>query len=816
MRIVSFIVTLITTIALIIVLNVPMGGVPPLGRFISPQQGFWQNAEPANKNFSSSYNFPALKKPADVYFDERLVPHIFAEEETDAYFIQGFLHAKFRLWQMEFQTYAAAGRLSEVLGAGPDSAYLNNDRNMRRLGMVYGARRSLVEMEKDDDTRKQIDAYTAGVNSYIDALTQSDLPLEYRLLNYSPEKWTNLKTALFMKYMSYDLTGAENDIEYTNAKSFFSREDFNKLYPAFQDSLDPIVPRGTVFPEPAEHPQIPADADSLYFHWKGVASVQTQKTDKDNGSNNWAVAGTKTRSGRPILCNDPHLGLNLPSLWYEMQINTPSYNVYGVSFPGAPAIVIGFNDSIAWGVTNAARDVRDYYKIQFQDATRARYRYNGQWKSAELQIEKYLMKDGSAFYDTVAYTVFGPVMYDDAYNGKGRSKNNSGLAVRWRAHDASNELKTFTLLDRARNYQDYEAAISYFKCPGQNFVFASKQGDIALWQQGLFPAKWKSQGNFIMPGTDSAYRWQANIPHSENPHLLNPPRGFVSSANQLPADSAYPYYLGGSYDLYRGIIINRYLSGMSDITPADMQQMQMDNYNVFAETALPLLFKYVNENDLSADEKKYLALLHQWKRRNDNEEQAPIIFTSWYDSLQHMVWGDELSRQPAPMVMPEAYTLIEALLKDSAFSFIDNINTPAIETLSQVVTASFKSAVPAFKEMEALNLFSWTKHKDAGIRHLLRLEPLSRFHLNTGGGLNIINATKQFHGPSWRMIVQMTDTTEAYGVYPGGQSGNPGSKYYDDFVDHWANGHYYKLWVMKKADEMNDHIRFKMHFANDE
>ena len=815
MRIISFTVALTVTLAFIIVLNNPFGSIPPLGKFISPQQGFWQNAEPVNKDFSANLSFPALKKPVEVYLDERLVPHVFAEDENDLFFVQGYLHAKFRLWQMEFQTHAAAGRLTEILGPGPDSAYLNNDRNMRRLGLVYGAKNSLAEMEKDDETKKQINAYTAGVNSYISSLTESDLPLEYRLLSYYPEKWTNLKTALFLKYMSYDLTGYETDIEYTNAKSFFSESDFNKLYPAFQDSMDPIVPRGIAFPAAAIHPVAPANADSLYFNWKDSESVHSSKTDKDNGSNNWVLSGARTKSGRPILCNDPHLGLNLPSLWFEMQITTPSFNAYGVSFPGAPAIIIGFNDSIAWGVTNAARDVRDYYKIKFKEGTNAQYWFNNKWKDAVLNIETYLMKDGSAFYDTVAYTVFGPVMYDNEYNGRARASNNQNVAVRWRAHDPSNELKTFTLLDKARNYNDYEAAITHFTCPGQNFAFASKAGDIAVWQQGSFPAKWKGQGNFIMPGTDSAYMWQANIPHEENPHLINPSRGFVSSANQLPADTSYPYYLSGSYDLYRGVMINRYLSGMSGATADDMKKMQTDNYNLFARTALPVLLGHIDERSLPADEKRYLDIVRQWNRRNDNEERGPIIFTTWFDTFEQMVWNDELSRQPPPYVLPEPYTLIEALLKDTAFSFIDNINTREKETLTELVTASFKKSVPVFKNAERSGKFAWSRFKDSGVRHLLRLAPLSRFHLNTGGGLNVINATKQFHGPSWRMIVQLTDSTEAYGIYPGGQSGNAGSKFYDSFVDAWARGDYYPLLVLKKSDENNERIKWKMHFAND-
>lgn len=815
MRIIYFVISLLLTVALIIGLDNPIGNIPPLGSFVSPQHGFWQNAEPADKDFNADINLPGIKNKATVYFDERLVPHLFAEEEEDAFFVQGYLHAKFRLWQMEFQTHVAAGRLSEILGAGTDSAYLNNDRNMRRLGMVYGAKRSLETMERDPVIRSILNAYTQGVNSYIAQLTVSTLPLEYRLLHYYPEKWTNLKTALFLKYMSFDLTGNENDIEYTNAKSFFSEEDFNKLYPLIQDSLYPVIPRGTVFDAPAVKPVAPASADSLYFQWKDSARIHPVKTDKDNGSNNWVAAGTKTRSGRPILCNDPHLGLNLPSLWYEMQITTKSINTYGVSFPGAPAIIIGFNDSIAWGVTNAARDVRDYYRIRFKDASQTEYFFNGEWKKATLQTEDYLIRGGDSFRETVAYTVFGPVMYDRHYSGGGRLSHAESLAVQWKAHEGSNELKTFYLLNRSANYHDYLAAIRDFKCPGQNFVFAGKNGDIAIWQQGEFPAKWKRQGDFIMPGTDSSYTWRESVPQQENPHLLNPAHGFVSSANQKPADTTYPYYLGGSYDVYRGLIINRFLSGMEDITIADMQRLQTNNYNVFAETALPFLLKHLKESELGAEDRKYLDIVKQWNWFNDPGEKGPTIFTTWFELLEQFIWNDELARAPAPVIKPESYTLIDALKKDSAFSFIDNINTPERESLEDRVTQAFRKAVAYLAPKGGEGSLAWGKYKDTGIRHLLRLEPLSRFHINVGGGVNIINAAKQYQGPSWRMIVQLTDKTEAFGVYPGGQSGNPGSRYYDNFIGDWTAGKYYSLWFMEAQEQNDKRIRFVMKFGKE-
>ena len=206
-------------------------------------------------------------------------------------------------------------------------------------------------------------------------------------------------------------------------------------------------------------------------------------------------------------------------------------------------------------------------------------------------------------------------------------------ALRWKAHDPSNELLTFNKLNHANNYSDYIAAISNFQVPGQNFAFASKSGDISIREQGAFPAKWRRQGDFLMPGTDSSFMWQGIIPSDENPQILNPLRGFVSSANQLAADESYPYYLAGDANVCRGIIINRKLSQMNGITIKDMQQLQTDNYNVFAEMARPALLKYIDESKLPADQIKYLNQFKSWNLVSDVDEKGPTIFTTWWDSL---------------------------------------------------------------------------------------------------------------------------------------------------------------------------------------
>lgn len=798
MKIVAFIFFGAITSFLILFFNSSIVLPVPLGKLLSPQEGLWQNAEAYDEDFSAQLSFPQLKGKVKVYFDARLVPHVFADNENDAFFVQGYLHAKFRLWQMEFQTRAAAGRLSEILGP----ITIDYDRDKRRLGMVYAAENSLKEIENDPESLAQCDNYTAGVNAFIERLNEGTLPVEYKLLGYKPEKWTNLKSALFMKYMALELAGYERDFEMTNAKSVFSSADFNKIYPIVMDSLDPIVPKDSIFPKPAINLKIPSTANSLYFDNKDSTTIDEQKPNPDNGSNNWAVGGKKTKTGSPILCNDPHLGLNLPSIWYEMEISTPSFNAYGATFPGAPSIIIGFNDSCAWGFTNAMRDVRDYYEMKFRDESRQQYWFDSSWKQTSFRIEDIKVKGQPDYFDTVAYTNLGPVMYDKKFSG-GRNTNEKNYAVRWKAHDPSNELKLFVLLNRAKNYKDYLQAIRYLHTPGQNCIFASKSGDIAIWDQGRFPAKWYRQGDFVMPGTDSSYLWQAMIPQRENPHLINPERGFVSSANQLPADTSYPYYLGGSYPPFRAIEINKRLEAMNNITPQDMMKLQTDNYNIFGEMAAPVLIKNMKVGELSSQEKKYFNILKNWDYRNDTASKGATLFVVTWDSLETRIWSDEFQKTGLELLWPSESTLFDVIQKYPDFKFFDDINTPQIETLSDDVTKAFKEACAVIKSADENGKMEWAKFKDTRVEHLARIDAFSRLHLPIGGGTNTINAAKEQHGPSWRMVVSLTPQTEAWGIYPGGQSGNPGSRFYDDFVTDWALGNYYQLWVMK-ATEVND------------
>lgn len=697
---------------------------------------------------------------------------------------------------MDFQIYAASGRLCELVG----KKAINLDREKRRTGMVYGAKKSLEKINEEPETKKIITAYTNGVNAYVNSLTYKTMPIEYKLLDYKPEEWTMLKTALLLKYMAEMLTNMENDFELTNTLQLFGKETTDLLFPDYIDTLQsPIIPVGNVWDFEKENidsiPKTPAT---------GLIPSTFKKLDEKDpgtGSNNWAVSGSKTKSGKPILCNDPHLGLNLPSIWYEMQLHTPTVNVYGVTLPGSPAVVIGFNDSIAWGVTNAGRDVKDWYSVKFKDNTRTEYWYDGKWVKTRIEIDTIKMRGDKPFLDTIVYTHHGPVVYDKSYTGK--YKERIGYALSWTAHLESNEMITLHRLNRGKNFADYREAIKTFACPGQNFVFASVSGDVAITQQGKFINRWPEQGRFVMDGSQPITGWSKFIPAEQNAYVKNPERGFVSSANQHPTDKSYPYYYNGGFEYYRNRRLNDELTRLSGITVQDMMKLQNDNYNLKAADLLPLFLKYIDRAKLSPEEKAILADIEKWDYYNNPGVTAPSIFEAWWNNFQHQTW-DEFADTTIILDKPDIFITTNILRKNPNYEFFDIKKTPAKETAIDIINLSFKEAakfVTQWKKGHGGRAYTWTAYKATAAVHLARLPGFSVYDIPNGGGRNILNATSERNGPSWRMVVQLGAEPEAYGIYPGGQSGNPGSPFYQNMIDKWAKGEYYKLNFYRKAPE---------------
>ena len=781
MKYFKLILSFLLTIGIFFALNTKFGSIPPISKFLNPYSGVWQNE--TDESTSGEIEIPGLSDKVTVHYDAELIPHVFAKNDMDLYKAQGYITAKHRLWQMDFQTYAAAGRLSEILG----EAALNYDRQERRRGMGFGAEQTVKKLSEDKHTLAMAEAYADGVNSYIHQLDPKNYPVEYKLLDYAPEAWSPKKTALLLMYMTKMLAGGDEDIENTNALRLFGKERFDLLFPDFFDLTEPIIPKETDWsfidvpqtPKPISHPVLDSIAETI------------AKPDPNYGSNNWAVSRDKSTSGNAILANDPHLGLNLPSIWFVMQLSTPNHNAFGATLPGALAVISGFNKHIAWGETNATRDVIDWYKIEF-NKDRTKYKFDNQWKPISIRVEEIKIKGKPSYKDSVLYTHHGPVVYDKNFKS---DKELAGYAMQWTGHVPGNGQLTFIELNKAKNYDDYANAIKHWVAPSQNFVFASTEGDIALWIQGLFPNKWEGQGKFIMDGSKSENDWQSFIPQQFNAHTKNPARGFVSSANQHPVDEAYPYFVfNDGYETYRNRVINDFFSSKKKFNVQDFKDLQNNNYNLKAAELMPYMLDTMDISNLTSQEKEIYNFAKEWQYNNDMDEIGPSIWSAWWSILYSMVW-DEFNVEATALDAPFTYQTIYLLKNKGDDSFMDILETTEKETAKDLFKLSFSKAVEKLNKWKIKNgKLNWVAYKGTYAGHLLQALPaFSRFDIPIGGGRNIVNATSENWGPSWRMIVEMTSPPTALGIYPGGQSGNPGSKYYDNFIDDWAEGKYHQL-----------------------
>ncbi|BDC98498.1 penicillin acylase family protein [Persicobacter psychrovividus] len=779
MRTIRFIIHLTICISLIWALNRTWGKVPPLGKFLNPFEGFWQNAAYKNthSNILEEIKLKGLKGDAKVLIDENQVPHIFTDNDYDLYFLQAYFTAKDRLWQMDFQTMASAGRLSEILGQ--DSLILQYDRGQRRKGMCYAAELATEAFMDHEATREMLQAYTDGANAYIENLPHRNFPIEYKILDYRPEPWTPLKSALLLKYMAQNLCASNADLENTNALVKLGKKKFDLLFPLMESGQRPIVDQPNSWGEALPQQALAAQNTTIDFPLDPGPNPL-------NGSNNWAVHGSKTKSGKPILCNDPHLGLNLPSIWYAMQLHSPNVNVMGASLPGAPGIIIGMNEKIAWGVTNAQRDLVDWYKIHFLDDLRNRYDLNGKVETVTNRIETIKIKNAPAFIDTVKYTVFGPVYYDQAYRS---NSPYTGYAYHWIAHEKSNEVLAFHQINRAENYTAFKQAISHYDAPAQNFAYADIDNNIAMHIQGKFPIRRDEAGRFLREGNHLNNLWEGYIPANQQIYEHNPKKGFIYSANQHPVDETYPYVVAAKrFEYYRNRIIFERLNANDEWTVEDMKKLQNDNFNLQAAESLPHWLGFVDTLPLPRLHRYAYKQLSQWDYENNADTEAPTFYATWWKTLDRMLYED-FDQSEAPMMRPTAYTTIK-LLKDPTHQLkFGSKRMTGTELLNLAFVEAMNTL--AQEQIKGTDLH-WAKFKNTSLRHLARIAPFGA-KANIAGNAGSINAASADHGPSWRMIIELSaEGNQMWYTYPGGTSGNPGSPYYNNQTTGWVKGAYLK------------------------
>lgn len=795
MRFLSPFLSAILLIACLITLNTKFGSIPPLGTFFDPDAGFWANAE-LDLPESEQLHLEGLKAEVSVVFDERRVPHIFAQNEHDLFLAQGYITAQQRLFQMEIQTYDAAGRLSEIIGENPQVQ--QRDLTTRRWGMPWAAELKVAEVQKDSTSWAIVSAYSQGVNAYINTLSPKNYPIEYKVLNAAPEAWSPLKTSLLHMNMLRTLAGGSSDDRTSRTAAYFGQDFIEKFFNTDPEALEAIIPSSHEWEFEAERPEAP----QTEFVPKTADRIQFFEPNAGVGSNNWAVHGSKTASGYPILAGDPHLSLSLPSIWMEMQLHAPDYNAYGVTFQGIPGILIGFNEHIAFSETNTGSDVMDWYEITFKDASKNEYWYDNTWKPTTKRIEEITVKGGNIITDTLVFTHHGPVM---------RANTSDTLAepvyhaMRWIGHEAGNSLATFIRLNKAKNYSDYVDALKEYVAPAQNFVFASNEGDIAIWVNGKLPNKWDYQGQKVSDGSNPDYDWQGWIPHAHNPHHKNPPRGFVSSANQESTHDSYPYYLADEFAPYeRGRRINDLLREMDQITPQDMMDMQMDNYSLHAESIVPELVEWIIKDSLNAKELEFLVQMSSWNFEMNADLKQPGFFYYWWRTLTRSIFSDEYEAADTELRYPDRDRVVEVLKNEPGFYLIDNIETESVETLQELVTDAYSYTYQLMSNYNGVvgEDWNWGFVMNNDINHVGQIPGFGANDVYSGGSYEAINATRFGYGPSWRMVVELGPEVKGWGVYPGGITGNPGSPNYDAFIENWRTGNHFELnFYREKPDE---------------
>lgn len=775
----------------------PVGPLPPLGRLLDPVNGVWAAAGNAVLPRNETVRIPGLQGAVDVRYDDRGVPHIFATTEEDAYRALGYVVARDRLFQLDIQTRAASGRLTELVGARA----LQLDESPRLLGMPRAAEQKLAALDPNSESRRFLDAYAGGVNAYIDSLEPRDYPIEYKLLNAKPEHWRSINSIHLLNRMGWTLAAGDPDHMMVSAAALVGDSAAKSVFPQHTPIEEPIQPQSG-WTAPRDHfekivaPGAPDDnaiaLSSLHrrFHVDDPG-VESQASF---ASNNWAVSPARTRDGYALLAGDPHLELTLPSIWYEVHLVVPGkLDVYGVTIPGASAVIIGFNRDVSWTFTNTGADVMDFYRETVDDSINpARYKLDGEWRPLLRRVEQYRDQSGRVIHtDTVRYTHRGPMTKE-----RGR-----WVSMRWTVLEPSNELQALYDASHAHNTHEFQDGVSRsFLAPAQNMLAADRNGSIAIRSTGHFPIRaGDGDGETIRDGSTSASDWQGFWPVDKYPQSFDPKQGFLASANQEPeAPEAELGYLGTDhgYEVWRALRINELLRANSRATPDDMIRWQTDPGSTRADRFVPYFIaaaKIQRDRGRSSVELDSAAtLLTQWDRTYTLNNQRSVLFETAMRELSDRTW-DELDLNGVRVVTPTTAVLAE-LMSQPDNRWWDNRRTFDVvedrdDILARSLVAAYDSVTRKYGAPDAGG-WRWDRIRFTNIYHLLHIPAFSSLRIPVPGGTGTLTPSTGtgHYGPSWRMVVEMGPEVHAWGTFPGGQSGNPLSPRYDDHLAFWKRG----------------------------
>lgn len=772
-----------------------------------------------------------LSASVQVYRDPWAVPHIYAATALDAFRAQGYVQAQDRLWQMDFHRRVASGTLAEILG--PEA--LDNDRLMRTLGLRRAAERDWQRL--DEDSRQALFAFADGVNAYI-AECQDELPLEFRLLEYAPTPWAPVDSLAIANLMAWGLDGTwRHELILAQLVQAVGAERAAELLPTYSADAPRIVSAAALSAPTGSRPSLPEDVALSGIDWEALPLLRWEfpevvATSEQWGSNGWVVAGKRTVTGAPMLANDPHLSLQMPSLWFENHLVVQEANddvaldVRGASLPGMPGVLIGHNQQIAWGFTNVGADVQDLYLEQLDPNNPSRYRDGDIWRDLEIITETiHVQGEAEPAIERVRISQHGPLLPADLIS-EANAEDEVGsagfgpLALQWTALQGNTIVRAILMLNRAQDWASFRDALRWWVSPVQNVVYADRTGNIGYQLAGRIPLRARGYGMVPAAGWTGDAAWTGEVPFESLPSLYNPEEGIIVTANNQVVPEGYPYHIASAWAAsYRAERIHELLTRENPLEMADMVAIQGDIYGLAQAHILPYLLALQPEGWLQ--EVAWLPL-QAWDGQYDEESIGATIYEAFQNALARNVFADELGTAFAEYhAMPDLWVpLLANLMTDPDNAWFDDVRTPEREGRDDILRRSIAEGL----EFLGGQFGDMPKEWQWGRLHLVAFEHplghewplnwlLSRGPYGVSGSSMTVNVgiyqpQKRYWvraAPSYRQIIDLQDWDNSLSIHTTGQSGHLWTRlpweggHYADFVESWREVRYHPMLYSREA-----------------
>lgn len=772
-----------------------------------------------------------LQAEVNVARDADGVPHIYAENEHDLYFAQGYVHAQDRFWQMEFWRHTGQGRLAEILGED----LVESDTFIRTIGWNRIAQTHLDYYEREaPEYMALLEAYSAGVNAYLQehggAFSLNQTILELVQEPWEIEPWEPIDTISWGVVMSWDLGGNwSGELQRARLNKSLGEATTTLLFPPFPEEDRPVIAptdqliNREALPEEEGQEEEEAGGEGA-VDWQRVNTTVAGTVPElglsggsgSVGSNSWAVSGEHTESGMPLLANDPHLGIQMPSIWYENGLHGPEHNVVGFSFAGVPGVILGHNDDIAWGATNVGPDVQDLYIEKINPNNPNQYEFQGEWQEMEVIEEVIKVNGGEDVVIEVRQTRHGPIINDVI------DDQSDPLAFRWTVQERSRVFQAFMDLNKARDFEDFRQAARLFDAPAQNLLYADVDGNIGYQIPGRIPVRAQGRGLVPVPGWTGEYEWEGYVPFEELPALFNPDAGYIVTANNAVVDEEYPHFISFYWadgDRAQRIVdmIEEATAGGNKVDKEDFARIQMDSYSLLAEDYVKLL------EGLSSDDSRVqgaIERLRGWDLQMRRDSVPAALFAVFQRELAEAMLADELGQVREDYLNNSGgaqRVFFHQVAGQPQARWWDDVNTPQEETREEIVLQALQASVEWLEENVGGGMESWTwgkLHTATFVSNPLGqsgntvLESVvNRGPFAVDGSTSAVNANSwswdevaavRGH-PSMRMVVDLGALDESRTVHPTGQSGHPFHAHYDDLIELWQNGEYHPMWFSQEA-----------------